>query len=578
MNALAVLYGASEQHPARAAATVMLERMGPRAARHRIVVAETSAVLAVAGRSPGFSNKPEHAVLVGDIRLANRRELQGTLGLAADATDAVIALEAFTRWGIDFANHLAGDFALVIVDRQASRLLAVRDPLGIRPLYYRSGTSHVRVASELRALVEPGDRPDEGFLAEVLAGDIVDLEATPYASVRRVPAAHVLIADASGTTIRRYWQRDAEPAERSQAQHAERFLAAFDEAVRACCEGHATVGVHLSGGLDAGAVLGTISVHQFAEVIPGAVLLPWREADRRNLAEAVSRRWMVPPVLIEPPMEPAETDLSAIASHRDLPDFPTGRPLIAPLLDAMRMRQAGAVLTAAGGHGWIAGSVAQPSVRRPSISKSPASRGWRRASDAMRRFAKQLVPQEPPPWIDGAFAERTGLAERLAAGAASPAAPSQSWNHLRSWLDSGDEALARERLDRLAVASDVELRHPFYDRRLLDVVFSMPETSHRNEGPAGRMLRDAMKDRVPADLLAAADPPDLSNVLLAAARSPDVEPHLTVPMLAGLGWVDRAEVANLVTRARNRSDPAAALPFWQVIGIEAWLKEVFGAT
>jgi hypothetical protein len=314
-----------------------------------------------------------------------------------------------------------------------------------------------------------------------------------------------------------------------------------------------------------------------ADVIPGAIVLPGREADRRVLADLVERAWIVPPVLIEPPMEPAETDLSAIATHRDLPDLPTGRPLMAPLLDAIHMRQAGAVLTAAGGNGWIAGSPARPSVRRLDTGKSPTSRGWRRASDAMRRLAKQLVPEELPPWIDGAFAERTGLAERLAAGAASPAAPSQSWNHLRAWLESGDEALARERLDRLAVASDIELRHPFYDHRLLDAVFSMPQPSDQHERHAGRMLRDAMKDRVPEELLAQ-NPPDLSNVLLAAARSPDVEPHLTVPMLSGLGWVDSAEVAKLVTRARSRGEAAAALPFWRVIGIEAWLKKVFGAT
>ena len=50
-------------------------------------------------------------------------------------SDTETLLAAYSHWGEDFANHLAGMFALALWDQQRQDLLLVRDRLGKKPLY-----------------------------------------------------------------------------------------------------------------------------------------------------------------------------------------------------------------------------------------------------------------------------------------------------------------------------------------------------------------------------------------------------------------------------------------------------------
>ena len=601
MNAVAAVFGAAPAH-ARAAVGAMLARMPARAAGQTVVVDEPPASIAAAGRAPAHADVEGVAVLAGDIRLANRSEMRAALGMADGAGDAALALEAYARRGLDFARALVGDFAIVIFDRRERRLVAARDPLGIRPLYYRRDAGVLRVASELRALVEPGDAPDEGYLAEALAGDVVDTEGTPYAAVRRVPAAHLLIATAGGVRLARYWEPDPpgiDVRHRSAAAHQQRLRDVFDEAVRACCEGDDRIGVHLSGGLDSSSVLGSVMANRVAVPMTGGNLLPWPEADERAWILAAAERWSLTPILVEPAVDPAAHDLRGIAAHRDLPDMPTGAPLFAPLHAALRNAGAGVVLTGFGGDQWWSGESAHAAdlLRRGDVAGLLA---WKRAGPSMgdvqwswpafvrdgvlpllpsavRRAARRARPARPPAWIDRRFAARVGLTDRLRRRPDTRGAPSESWRRLRWRLDSGEEALAKERFDRMSVAHGVELRHPMYDRRLVELALATPDEARIAGGRNRVVLREAMGDRLAAATRARTDKADLSALLIAAARADDLRPHLALPMLSSLGWIDRDPALAIVRAAREAGDHDAAAPFWYLAGVEAWLREVFGA-
>lgn len=598
MNAVAAVFGAAPAH-ARAAVETMLARMPARAAGQTVMVDAPPAAFAASGRAPAHADIAGAAVLAGDIRLANRREVRAALSMAPGAGDAALVLESYARRGLDFAGALAGDFAIVIFDRRERRLVAARDPLGIRPLYYRRDAGVLRVASELRALVEPGDRPDEGYLAEALAGDLVDTEGTAYAAVRRVPAAHLLVAAAGGVRLVRYWEPDIDVLHGSHADHQERLRDVFDEAVRACCEGHDRIGVHVSGGLDSSSVLGSVMANRVAVPVTGGNLLPWPEADERVWIDAVAARWALTPVLVEPSVDPAAHDLGGIAAHRDLPDMPTGAPLFAPLHTALREDGVGAVLTGFGGDQWWSGESAHMAdlLRRadvagllawkragPSMGDAPWS--WRSfvrdgvlplLPSAVRRAARRARPARPPAWIDRRFAARVGLTDRLRRRPDTRGAPSESWRRLRWRLDSGDEALAKERFDRMAVAHGVELRHPMYDRRLVELALATPDEARIAGGRNRVVLREAMGDRLAAAVRARTGKADLSALLIAASRAGDVQRHQSLPMLSSLGWIDRAAAQAIMRDAHESGDHEAAAPFWYLVGLEAWLCEVFGA-
>jgi asparagine synthase (glutamine-hydrolysing) len=573
MNAVAAVFGAAPPQAARAAVARMLDRMPERAAGHRVVLAGEYGVVGAAGKAPVFSSGGA-ALLAGDLRLDNAGGLRGVLGLAADAPAAVVVIEAFARWRDDFAAQLVGDFAVVMLDRQERRLIAVRDPLGIRPLFYRRGTSHVRIASELRALVEPGDDPDEGFLAEVLSGSINDVEATPYLSVRRLPAGHVLIATETDVRVARYWEPAPEPDSGSPSDHAERVRAAFDEAVRARCEGAAHVGVHLSGGLSSASVFGAIHANQFAAPVAGALRFPWPEADESEWTTIAARRWSTEPVVFVD-VDPAGHDLASVAAHADIPDDPTGSPVFAPLQPALKGSGAGCVLTGFGGADWWSSGPEEASAS-----------GWRAFADGrllplipavVRRGARRLVRETLPAWVDPAFAARVGLRDRLRRRPDTSDAPGAGWRRMRLRLGSGEEAFRKERLDRLAVASGLELRHPFYDRRVVELAFAMPDAADTGDRTHHEAMVTAMSERLAPDTASRTARPDWSRLLVEAASAPDVQRYLSFPALSDRGWVNQREVASLVERVRAHGDAAAAAPLWRVIAVEACLTDIFGA-
>ena len=600
MNAVAAVFGAANPRAARAAVTAMLDRMPGPAPGHRLILAEESGVVGASGTSPAFGSTADVAMLAGDLRIDNRSDLRAELALPVDAPDATIALAAFAKWGDGFANHLVGDFAFVILDRRARRMLAVRDPLGIRPLFYRLGVDHVRCASELRALVETGDQPDEGYLAEMLTGDLSDVEGTPFLSVRRVPAAHTLIATAGGTSVARYWEPSRAQHRGSPEDYAELFRDAFDEAVRVRCAGLEKAGLHLSGGLDSSSVLGSICANAYATPVPGSLIFPWPEANEREWIEAAARHCGIDSIQVPAPPDPMPHDLGGVGEHLDIPGSPAAGPLMVPLLAAIREAGAGVVLTGYGGDQWWAGDTVHMAdlLRRGRLGELNR---WRTGGDALGehiawswdrfthdgvlplvprpviRAVRHFHPAPLPPWIHPALARRVDLRDRLRRRPDASGAPSEVWRRLRWRLESGEEAFAKEKFDRAAVATGVELRHPFYDKRLVELAFAMPEEGRI--GPSGNRvaMRAAMRGRLPASILTRGSKADLTQVLLSGLRRPDVDEHLEGRRVTEVGWVQEGSVRTLVDEVVTGRDAGGAGLLWRIIGVEAWLKEIFGA-
>ncbi|MCK6481024.1 MAG: asparagine synthetase B, partial [Planctomycetes bacterium] len=205
-------------------------------------------------------------VLVLDGRIDNREEVLASLrqrGAAPrEPSDAGILLAAWKAMGEACLLRLAGDYALLLWDGRRRRLVAARDPLGIRPLFRASDGGALLLASDpLSLLAHPAlpAEPAEGYLAEILAEEARSWEETLHRGVLRVPPGHLLEAGEGGARLRLAF--DPTPLPRppgaSLATDAEAFRAVFDEAVRCRLRvppGGKAPGILLSGGVDSGAV------------------------------------------------------------------------------------------------------------------------------------------------------------------------------------------------------------------------------------------------------------------------------------------------------------------------------------
>lgn len=76
-------------------------------------------------------------------------------------SDCEIILHLYREMGEQLLNQLDGQFAFVLYDKNADRLIAARDPIGITTLYYgydSKSPKTIYFASEMKSLHEECDR------------------------------------------------------------------------------------------------------------------------------------------------------------------------------------------------------------------------------------------------------------------------------------------------------------------------------------------------------------------------------------------------------------------------------------
>ncbi len=202
--------------------------------------------------------------IVADARIDGREDLVADLaasGRSADrnAADAELIVLAYSAWGESCAQRLLGDFAFVIWDGPRRRLVAARDQLGVKSLFYAVAGSTVIVSNTMDSVrLHPAvsDRLNDLAVADFLLFQLNhDPTTTVFDDVRRVPPAHTAVWSAQGSSVQRYWTLPVdEPVfYRRPADYTDRFNELMETAVGDRIRGH-RVGIFLSGGIDSSAM------------------------------------------------------------------------------------------------------------------------------------------------------------------------------------------------------------------------------------------------------------------------------------------------------------------------------------
>jgi asparagine synthase (glutamine-hydrolysing) len=223
----------------------------------------------------------------------NAAELRGELQQRGQRftshSDTEVILRGYLEWGDDVVTRLRGMFAFAILDAPRRRLLLARDPLGIKPLYYKKRTPFA-FASELRAFSAArliDQRIDPQALSAFLQLGSVPAPLTIFEEVNALPPGHVAIVrtDAPFTiTTRRYWDW---PSTTGTATVAD-VEAALIDAMAAHLVSDVPVGAFLSGGLDSATVV-TLTASMTREPLQTcSIAFESAEHDESEYARAVA--------------------------------------------------------------------------------------------------------------------------------------------------------------------------------------------------------------------------------------------------------------------------------------------------
>lgn len=166
-----------------------------------------------------------------------------------------------------FVDRLEGMYALALWDARRRRMVLLRDPFGIKPLYYTITTQAIRFASEPKALLLAPNQdrtPDPLALRDCLLNLAVDDRRTAYRNVARLPAGHQLVIENGAARLSRYYDppRARSPREAgSRADAARELRRRLDACVGQSLRADRPLGVFLSGGLDSSAIVALASRH-----------------------------------------------------------------------------------------------------------------------------------------------------------------------------------------------------------------------------------------------------------------------------------------------------------------------------
>ncbi len=203
-------------------------------------------------------------VVVADCTLYDRERLAAALGVSPwTGSSAGLLLQAWLRWGDAMLERLDGDFAFVICDLRARKLVAAVDPMGMRPLFYRHepGRRFAFATSQEVLAVQVGldpRIPEQRLLEPLFNAEQLAHFEPEIPGLQRLQAAHVCNANAAGLHLEQWWRPgESRPglAESDVNGWVEGLHWQLSEAVRKRLADGVNAGLTFSGGLDSSAIL-----------------------------------------------------------------------------------------------------------------------------------------------------------------------------------------------------------------------------------------------------------------------------------------------------------------------------------
>jgi asparagine synthase (glutamine-hydrolysing) len=464
-----------------------------------------------------------------------RRELEAQGRAFRGHSDTEVMLHAYDAWGLDGLKRLEGIFAFALWDPVRKRLVLMRDRLGIKPLFYAHTAAGLAFGSEIKAVLAAGavdTALDEQAFAEYLWYGNAYEDRTIYRGVRSLQPGHWLIAEDGRTRIETWWKLEdwarRPPSAADPHEAATQVRAALDQAVARQLVADVPVGILLSGGVDSSSIAAAAMKVQSKPLASYSVGFDFE----RGVNELPKARKVAEHLGLEHhELRVSGTDLTevllALARAHDEP-FADAANIPLYMLARALGGATKVVLQGDGGDEMFAGYRRYSVLRHTSWWKL-----WPRALTPAVRAAGGIGVRTAR-MLDAVGAadpgDRMALLLTMETRADSPFGLLRS--HARAHLESTtDPFLAYRRsaarfadadpvqqmlltdicvqlpsqflpkVDRATMAVGVEARVPLLDERIVELAAGMPSAWKARGAQTKIVLRDAMRERLPAAIL-----------------------------------------------------------------------------
>ena len=180
-------------------------------------------------------------------------------------SDTEIIIHLYEEYGVECLQKLNGQFAFSIWDSKKQTLFIARDRVGILPLFYTKKDDLFLFASEIKALfVHPSINRsiNKKSLDQVFTFWTTLNDQTLFNEINELPPAHFILCTKGNFKVEKYWQLDFTKGNDyfpiTKTKLTEQVEEILLDAVKIRLRSDVPVGSYLSGGLDSSGITSII--------------------------------------------------------------------------------------------------------------------------------------------------------------------------------------------------------------------------------------------------------------------------------------------------------------------------------
>jgi len=491
------------------------------------------------GHQP-MSTSDETLWIVFNGEIFNYRELRDVLLRTGrysfrSQTDTEVILYAVREWGLEGClTRLRGMYAFSLYDTTDNSLTLVRDPLGVKPLYYIHQNNFVAFASEIKAILAvPGVKKqlNDTALYHYLTFSNTPAPFTLFDGILKLEAGTYLRIDRNlRATQTRYWNPAeflSDSDECSEHEYIVELRRLLRQSVARRMVSDVPFGVFLSGGVDSSLNVALMAEQMDRPVETFSIGIKNDNLNEFHYAQRVAKHFGTNhhEVLID-----QDDFLSFLPNMPFFQDEPLADPVCVPIYYLSKLARESGVPVIQVGEGSdeiFAGYAAYhlfTGWRNAAYKKYTAQPRWLQSltsrilgrhlspeyKDALRRSA-----EGSPFFMGNAVAFWDCEKPALLAHAADDTSSSRWISRISSALPPMDPLrriinieltnrlpeLLLMRVDKMSMANSIETRVPFLDEDIVEFGLKMPSHLKYRNGQAKYVLKKAAEGILPDEII-----------------------------------------------------------------------------
>lgn len=517
-----------------------------------------------------YDDKTYVIVYNGELYNTNdiRKELEEQGHIFKNHSDTDVLLTSYVQWGVNCINKLNGIFAFAIWDEYENRLFLARDHLGVKPLFYTVNDESLIFGSEIKAiLAHPDVKAEVGpeGLAEIFVMGPTRTQGNGvFSNINELKPGHYLIYNHNGPYTNRYWALESHPHVDDLNTTLEKIRYYLDDSSKRQLVSDVPLCSLLSGGLDSTAIsvfaneklkkLGSRLITYSVDYIGNnkyfrpTKFQPNTDAD---FVGKVSKEIGTSHNFVYIDNNKLADALKPALYARDLPGMADIDSSLYLFLREVKKN----VTVALVGEGADEVFGGYPWFRNKSAIESNTFPWIRMVAERMKLLSPSVVENiHPIEYLNDRYRDALNEVPRLP-GEKKEAARMREifYLNLTTFL-----SMLLDRMDRMSMASGLEVRVPFLDYRLVEYVWNIPwEMKNLNNREKG-ILREALKGYIPDVIVERKKSPypKTHNPIFRKTVRRWVQEILDNPSSPLLALVNKREIQNLINTDAMSYDPA----------------------